>query len=183
MNSVVNRRVPSILRGAIIGSATNESLTSALNAILQYMNHQGDTYLCSPSLHSLLIDDSRFTIVGGLPKPTPNCVIILEDVEDSAMLRALLNRDDISWIILSQRFNTMPSIVRWLLNFAVLFPLSKVDVLRFHRQEIFGMSLNIFKDMCKFIWDSSDHNYLAVNLNAQFYLKNFRYLLTWPEDD
>ena len=76
---------------------------------------------------------------------------------------------------MSTDYRSVPEVIRWDVNFAVLFQLSDYEVRRFHTDQIFGISLDVFEDMCEFVWGDSNSDYLVVDMTKWLYMKNLRY--------
>ena len=53
--------------------------------------------------------------------------------------------------------------------------MSDAEVRLYHTDHIFGMTLDVFEDMCEFVWTTGSSDYLVVDMQHWVYMKNFRF--------
>jgi hypothetical protein len=174
--------IPSSLHAVISGSTTIDRRNKVLENLMCLKQHKGPVFLCSTNLESFNLNTwkvSKCKSIHDLPKHVAGSLIILDEVPNSLTLRSLYNTNDVSTIYIREEYRRVPSDLGWYFNYAFLFPTNKSNIALFHRDLIYGMSLDVFEDMCEFVWESNTNawseHYLVVDLTRWVYMMNFQY--------
>jgi hypothetical protein len=174
--------IPNSLHAVIAGSTTIEKRNKVLEKVLYLKKHTGPIFLCSRNLESFNLNTekvSKCESIHDLPKHVAGSLIILDEVPNSLTLRSLYNTNDVSTIYIREEYRHVPSDLCWYFNYAFLFPTNKSNIALFHLDLIYGMSLDVFEDMCEFVWESNttawSEHYLVVDLTRWIYMMNFQH--------
>lgn len=175
----VKTTLPSNMRAVILGGSVT-CRSEVLVNILQLKPPGGSCYLCSEyhHLYPTFASDCKFEKVDDLPSLKPHSLVVFDSIPQSKLFKSyLLSRDDISYIYLCDTYTEVPFKIRDALNYAVLFQQDAKNIAMFYCDQIFGISDNVFEDMCEFVWGDSVSDYLVIDMSPwnYVYMKNFKF--------